>query len=178
MVYIFLANGFEEIEAIAPLDILRRAGIEVNLVAIEGLKAKGSHGIEITCDTKIDDISYNNLDMIILPGGMPGTLNLKKNAKVLKAIDYCVNNDKYIGAICAAPSILGAFGYLKGKNATCFPGFEEELKGANFVDAKVVKDGIFITSKGAGTALDFGYFLLSLFDKNASARLREDMQCE
>jgi 4-methyl-5(b-hydroxyethyl)-thiazole monophosphate biosynthesis len=107
---------------------------------------------------------------------MPGTLNLKRNAKVLKAIDYCVNNDKYVAAICAAPSILGEFGYLKGKNATCYPGFEDELKGANYVDAKVIKDGIFITSKGPGTALDFGYFLLSLFDKEASATLREDMQ--
>lgn len=151
-----LANGFEEIEALAFTDILRRAEIDTNLVSIYSSKnVTGSHNITITADIIIDEIDYNRIDAIVLPGGMPGTLNLFDSEKVRKVIEFSVKSKKLVGAICAAPLILGRLGYLKGKQAVCYPGFENELIGAEICDSRVVKDDIFITSKGAGTAHDF-----------------------
>ncbi len=163
MIYIFLANGFEETEAVTPIDILRRCGKEVVAVGVGGSAVTSSHGITIIADTEDKLISLDEkLEGIILPGGMPGTLNLEKSETVQKAIDYCIANNLYIGAICAAPSILGHKGILKGRNAVCFAGFESQLEGANVSDEPVL-DGNIITSRGAGTAVDFGLKLAEVF---------------
>lgn len=157
MVYVFLANGFEEIEALAPVDFLLRAGVEVKTVGVSGKFCRGAHGINVEADILPEDVELNeNLQGIILPGGMPGAENLNNSEDVQRAIDYCAENQKIIGAICAAPFILGRKGLLKGKNATCFPGFEDELLGANLVEAGVVIAETIVTAKGAGVAWEFG----------------------
>lgn len=164
MIYVFLADGFEETEALAPVDLLKRTGKEVITVGVTGNVVTGSHGIQVIADT--NEISLDDsLEMIVLPGGMPGTLNLEKSQCVQNAIDYCVLNNKFIGAICAAPSILGHKGLLKGKKAICYPGFESHLEGAVISDNSVEEDGIFITARGAGVAIDFG---LKLVEKAVS----------
>lgn len=161
MIYVFLADGFEETEAIAPIDILRRCGKDVVTVGIGNKIINGSHGIPVVTDTEDRLIELNeNLEMIILPGGMPGTLNLESSEAVQRAIDYCVLNGIYIGAICAAPSILGHKGLLNGKKAVCYTGFEKELVGAEILDAPAVIDGKFVTARGAGVAVDFGLKLV------------------
>lgn len=157
MIYVFLADGFEEVEALAPADVLKRAGVSVQLVGIGGKTVAGSHGISVVCDFTDSEISLNsNLEGIFLPGGMPGTLNLEKSPVVQNAIDWAVENDKLICAICAAPSILGHKGILNGKNAVCFPGFEDELKGAYLSDKFICEDGNIMTAKGMGSAVEFG----------------------
>jgi 4-methyl-5(b-hydroxyethyl)-thiazole monophosphate biosynthesis len=157
MVYVFLADGFEEIEALAPVDFLRRAGITLETASLKGKTAIGAHNIEVTADINIDDVSLNeDVEAIILPGGMPGSQNLFEDERVHKAIDFAIDNNKLVCAICAAPFILGRKGLLKGKNATCFPGFQEELTGANVKNQGVVKDGNIITAQGAGVAWEFG----------------------
>ncbi len=163
MVYLFLANGFEEIEALCPLDLLRRAGVEVTTVGIGGDVIRGAHGITVHAD--IPDIMYRDSrpDMIILPGGMPGAKNLDESKTVDVAIKTAHKNGAYIAAICAAPFILGKRGLLSGKEATCFPGFEDSLMGAEIVSNRgvVVSDKI-ITARGMGVAQKFGLTLISL----------------
>ena len=177
MIYLFLANGFEECEALAPLDILRRANIEVQTVGIGSNTIVGAHGISINCDTINKDLSFENLKGIILPGGMPGTLNLEADKTVQSTIDFCYENNLLISAICAAPQILGHKDILNGKNATCFPGFENQLKGANFKNEKVVCDGNIITACGAGAAFDFGFKILEYFtDKTTANNMKETMR--
>ena len=161
MIYVFLANGFEECEALAPIDILKRAGFNVITVGVNDKTAVGSHNIPVVCDITTDEITFENLEAVILPGGMPGTLNLENDNTVQKAIDFANQKNLLIGAICAAPSILGHKGLLNGKNATCFPGFEKDLLGATVTNASVVSDGNIITAKGAGVAFQFGFELLS-----------------
>ncbi len=157
MVYVFFADGFEEIEALAPVDFLRRAGVDVKTAALKGKTAVGAHNIEVTADINIDDVLLNEkLEAVILPGGMPGSQNLYDNTKVHKAIDFANDNNKLVCAICAAPFILGRKGLLNGKEATCFPGFEEELTGAIVKNEGVVKSGNIITAQGAGVAWEFG----------------------
>lgn len=179
MVYLFLADGFEECEALAPLDILRRAGIEVKTVGVTGEYVTGSHSICLKADIGCENIVLDdNLTAIILPGGMPGTINLEKSDTVQKAIDYANEKNKLICAICAAPQILGHKNLLKGKKATCFPGFEKELLGAEHIKTASVKDGNIITSCGAGAAFEFGFIILThLKDKKTADDLREQMQC-
>lgn len=163
MIYVFLANGFEEIEALAPVDFLLRAGIDVKTVGVSGKFCRGAHGINVEADILLSDaVLDSSLDGIILPGGMPGAENLNNSGKVQEAIDYCVQNNKIIGAICAAPFVLGRKGVLKDKNATCFPGFENELLGANIVESGVVTDGNVVTAKGAGVAWEFGAAICAL----------------
>lgn len=178
MIYIALANGFEEIEALAFCDILRRAEIHCKLVSIhEDNCVCGAHGIKVSADINIDDVNTDNLIGFVLPGGMPGTLNLKKSEKVLNILKECVVKDKYIGAICAAPSVLGYIGILNGKKATCFPGFENELTGAVLSCDKVVKDGKIITAKGAGCAHDFAFeFVKALKSQSLSDQIKTSMQ--
>lgn len=157
MIYMFLADGFEEVEALAPCDVLRRAGVEVKTVGIGGKEITGSHGITVICDAVDSEVEFTaGLDGIFLPGGMPGTVNLEKSATVARAIDYCRDNNLLICAICAAPSILGHKGLLNGKNAVCFPGFEDELTGAILSDKFVCQDGNILTAKGMGSAVEFG----------------------
>ena len=157
MIYVFLAQGFEEIEALAVVDVLRRAELDVVTVGVGEDFIIGSHNIPVAADIREKNIVLDEkVEAIVLPGGMPGTLNLEKSAVVQKAIDWAIQNDKLICAICAAPSILGHKGLLDGKIATCFPGFEEELFGAEVSKDFVVKDGNFITAKGMGSAIEFG----------------------
>lgn len=162
MIYVFLADGFEEIEALAPVDFLRRAGVEVKTVGVSGGICKGAHGINVEADILIgEEILDENVEGIILPGGMPGADNLDKSSAVHKAVDYCAEKGRIISAICAAPFILGKKGLLKGKKATCFPGFEEYLEGAEVVEKGVVTDGNIVTARGAGVAWEFGAAILT-----------------
>ena len=175
MIYMFLANGFEEVEALCPLDLLRRAGLSVTTVGIGGDAVVGAHGITVNAD--IPDTLYRDSspDMIILPGGMPGTLHLDASRTVESALRAAHARDAYIAAICAAPMILGKRGYLSGKHAVCYPGFEEHLTGAILpTDAsRVITDGKIITAKGMGAALEFGLALVeALKGEEAAAALR------
>lgn len=157
MIYVFLAPGFEEIEALAVVDVLRRAELDVLTVGIGEDFIIGSHQIPVAADISEKNLILDEkVEAIVLPGGMPGTLNLEKSPVVQKAIDWALENNKLICAICAAPSILGHKGLLEGKKATCFPGFEEELFGAEVSKNFVVTDGNFITAKGMGSAIEFG----------------------
>ena len=177
MMYMFFADGFEEVEAIATLDVIRRAGIVIKSVGVNGKEIKGSHGITVICDETTDSISVDNLSGIILPGGMPGTTNLMADKTVNDFIDYCNENNLYICAICAAPMILGRKGLLEGKEAICFPGFEDELSGAIISDKFVCKSGNIITAKGMGSAVKFGLEIVSAFkDENTTAELAATLQ--
>ena len=161
-VVICLANGVEEIEALTVVDILRRSRIDITVAAVGGNKTiASSHGIIINCDTTVESINWNDIYMLVLPGGMPGTLNLDKDPTVNNAIEVLNKKGNPIAAICAAPSILGKRGLLEGHKACCVPGFEEELKGAEVImDKKVVTDGQFITAPGMGCSVDFGLAIL------------------
>ncbi len=161
MIYLMLADGFEEIEALTPLDILRRAGIEIKTVGVTGKTVIGAHSILVVADILADDIILENMSAIILPGGMPGTLNLKNDKRVENAVLYAAEKGLLIAAICAAPSILGRLGLLKSKEAVCFPGFEDELTGAKILDKKVALSGNIITAAGAGVAAEFSFKILS-----------------
>ncbi len=179
MIYIFLANGFEEMEALAPTDILRRAKCDVKTVAVGASEIVSSHGVAVRPDITEDQIQLDDeLEMIVLPGGMPGTLNLEASEFVQKAVDHCAENGKYIAAICAAPSILGHKGLLKGKRATSFPSFTKDLEGAQVLDDLVVADGKIITAKGAGASIEFGLKLAEMItSKETSDNIRAGMQC-
>lgn len=163
MLYLLLAEGFEETEAVAPLDIIRRAEIPIKTAGVGGRPVTGTHGIEITADCTVDEINADGLDGIILPGGMPGTLNLQKDGRVIELLKLCEREHKLIAAICAAPMILGELGMLDGRAAVCFPGFEDSLEGAVVSDESVVRDDNFITAKGAGAALLFGAEIVDYF---------------
>ncbi len=179
MIYCFLANGFEEMEALCPVDILRRGECDVLTVGVGEEIITGSHGISVYTDITAAEIELDDkLEMIILPGGMPGTLNLESNLYVQKAIDFCVQKGKYIAAICAAPSILGHKGLLKDKEAICFPGFEEQLDCKKLSDDFICVDGSVITAKGAGVAQEFGLKLLELLKgTNAAQAMKASLQC-
>ena len=162
MIYMFLAEGFEEVEALCPLDLLRRAGLDVTTVGVGGGIIRGAHGIAVEADIIDTELSDNAPDMVILPGGMPGTLNLGKSDVVLGAIRAAVAHGSYLAAICAAPSILGDLGLLTGKEAICYPGFEDRLTGATISEKRVIRDGKIITAAAMGVALDFGLELVSV----------------
>lgn len=156
MVYVFLADGFEIIEALAPVDMLRRAKIDVKTVGVSSEIVTSSCGVGVKCDMTIDEFDFYDVEAVVLPGGMPGTLNLENSSAVQKVIDNANNTNAFICAICAAPSILGHKGLLSGKKAVCFPGFENSLEGSESCHEYVVTDGKFITAKGAGVCIDFG----------------------
>lgn len=156
MVYVFLADGFEIIEALAPVDMLRRAKIDVKTVGVSSEIVTSSCGVGVKCDMTIDEFDFYDVEAVVLPGGMPGTLNLENSSAVQKVIDNANNTNAFICAICAAPSILGHKGLLSGKKAVCFPGFENSLEGCESCCEYVVTDGKFITAKGAGVCIDFG----------------------
>lgn len=169
MIYMFLAEGFEEIEALCPLDLCRRADIPVTTVGVGAQEITGAHGICVRADISDSTFTPDGLDMIFLPGGMPGTLNLAASKTVMSALRYAAENGKYIAAICAAPSILGDEGLLCGKRAVCYPGFEDRLIGAELPDEKVVLDGRILTAKGMGAALEMGLKIVELFRGKAFA---------
>jgi 4-methyl-5(b-hydroxyethyl)-thiazole monophosphate biosynthesis len=156
-VFIFLAEGFEETEAVATIDIMLRGELDVTSVSITGnLLVKGAHGIVVNADTLFEKVDFSSGDMLVLPGGMPGASNLNAHDGVKAALKQYLAGGKKIAAICAAPLVFGSLGLLKGKNATAYPGFESTLTGATFIDSPVVIDGNIITGKGPGFAFEFG----------------------
>ena len=170
MIIVLLADGFEEIEALTPLDMLRRCGLDVRTVGITSKIAVGSHGISIICDLLPDEVPLEEVSMAIFPGGMPGSLNLDASPFTDKVIAAVQKNGGRLAAICAAPLILGRRGLLEGKEATCYPGFENELKGATICEKPVITDGNVTTAKGMGVALEFALELVrvTLGEKVAS----------
>ncbi len=179
MIYVFLAEGFEETEALATVDVLRRANLEVKTVGVGAKQITSSHNITVLADIEDKDIVLDeSLQAVVLPGGMPGTINLENSKTVQKAIKFAKENDKYICAICAAPSILGHLGLLDGKKATCYPGFETNEDKVKYTGEGTVCDGKIITGKGAGVAVDFGLMIVSqLVSKEASDNIRSSMRC-
>ena len=162
---IFLADGFEEIEGLTVVDILRRAGIDISMISINGKKkVTGAHGIALDTDEQCDP---DKLDMLVLPGGMPGTTNLAACEKLTEALKKADQEKRGIAAICAAPSVLGDLGFLKGKKAVCYPGFESRLTGAEVL---VVTDGHITTSRGMGTAIAFALELTKRLKDEETAK--------
>lgn len=163
MVYLFLAEGFEEVEALTPVDYLRRAGVEITTVGVGGEYITGAHGITVKADVCDCDICADSadIDMVVLPGGMPGTLNLKASETVGAFIGKAYEKGAFVAAICAAPSILGEAGLLREKSAVCYPGFEKKLLFAKVCDSPVVRDGNIITARAAGAAESFAAELIS-----------------
>jgi 4-methyl-5(b-hydroxyethyl)-thiazole monophosphate biosynthesis len=168
-----LAAGFEEIAAVTIVDLLRRAGIEVHTAALDGPQVTGSHGITVMADIALDAVRADDYDMIVLPGGMPGAGYLKEDARVISLLRRCAADGRYTAAICAAPSVLAHAGLLEGRAATSFPGFlnADSAPGIRLRDDPVVVDGKVATSRGVGTALEFGLALIELLE-GAAARQR------
>ncbi len=178
MVYLFIANGTEEVEAIATLDVLRRGGVEVKTVGVGGKTVTSSHGVVLTADIEESELDTASLEAVILPGGITGTINLGKAQTVLDTVEYAYKNDLLIAAICAAPTILGKNGYLRDKKATCFPGCEGDLNCAEYTADFVTQDGNIITGKGAGAALRFGKCILAALKGEAVAeKVYGSLQC-
>ncbi len=167
-VNMFFANGYEEVEALTVVDLLRRVGIRVDMISItDDMVVTGSHGIPVTMDKLFDDA--DEADMIVLPGGMPGTTNLMSFDRLGDMIkDYC-NSGRYIAAICAAPTVFGKLGLLKDRRATCYPGMEEELCCEEALEDAVVIDGKIITSRGLGTAIDFALAIIRVLVNEETA---------
>lgn len=189
MIYLFLADGFEETEALVTVDVLRRAEYGVTTVGVGGEYITGAHGITVKSDVTVDNVSFDEkIEAVVLPGGMPGTLNLEKNEKVISAVESAAKDGAVVGAICAAPSILGKMGLLKGRAATCYPGFEEYLVGAEVVhDSVCISDNV-VTANGAGSVFEFAFALADMIawytgkkpygDFSVSERIGESMQCD
>lgn len=157
-VSVFFAEGFEEIEAITIVDVLRRAGVETKMVSITDSKTvMGSHNIPITTDILFSELNESEIEMVVLPGGLPGSTNLQKHEGLQKLIASFHNQKRALAAICAAPMVFGEAGILNGESAVCYPGFEKHLKGAKSSDDSVIKSNHFITSKGPGTAFYFAF---------------------
>ena len=172
-VILFFANGTEEVEALTAVDLLRRAGAQVTLAGIGGREVTGSHGIRITADVSEDEISSYDYDMAVVPGGMPGTMHMDASAVVDKMLAAVSENGGFLAAICAAPLVLGKRGYLNGKKAICYPGFESYLTGASLSESRVCRDGKIITAAGAGVALDFALALIgALYGEEKSNEIR------
>ncbi|MDD3140527.1 MAG: DJ-1/PfpI family protein [Lachnospiraceae bacterium] len=168
---VFLADGFEEIEALTVVDLLRRAEVQVRTISITGkLTVHGAHGIDVLADELFEQAEYDKIDMIVLPGGMPGTLHLLEHPGLEKVIQKFHEKEQYIAAICAAPSILGDRGYLKGRVATSHPSVIARLTGAISTDKEVVQDGHIITSKGMGTAIVFSLKLIEILVDEEKAK--------
>lgn len=166
---IFMADGCEEIEGLTVVDILRRAGLEIEMISInKTTNVTGSHGIAFSADAVFEDVNYDELDAVVLPGGMPGTTRLGDHAGVVSVMKKFAAEGKLVAAICAAPSVLGAAGILNGKRAVCHPGFEEKLSGALVSEDAAVTDGNVITSRGMGTAIDFALSIVRYFKDEAA----------
>lgn len=170
---VFLAGGFEEIEALTVVDICRRAGITVEMVSAERDRiVEGSHGISVCADVLFEEVDFGSLDMLVLPGGMPGTRNLEAHQGLMEQVDAFYKEGKYVAAICAAPTVLGHRGILKGRKACCYPGMEGELEGAEVTyDPVAISDHV-ITARGMGCAIPFGLAITSVFcGKNRAEEL-------
>lgn len=179
MVYLFLADGFEEVEALTQVDYLRRAGVYVTTVGVTGEYVTGTRGITVKADALLENTAFcGDVEMIILPGGLGGVNNMKASAKVVETIKCAANNGKYIAAICAAPTILAELGLLRGKKCICYPDMTDILieHGGLCEDKAVVRDGNFITSKSAGTAEQFALSLIEILcGKDASEKVRHSI---
>lgn len=178
MIYVFLADGFEEMEATAPIDLLRRAQLPVCVVGVSGQTVRGSHGLCVTTDSQGQDLDFEDVEAVVLPGGLPGATNLDGSPLVARCLAAAKDKGAILSAICAAPLVLGHKGLLQGKRATCFPGFEAELLGAQYTGAPVERDGKVITARGAGVAVDFALALVeALKGPQCANALREGIQC-
>lgn len=161
MVYMLLGTGFEETEAIAPLDLLRRAGVTVQTVGLNGKIVYGSHGIGIETDIEIGQIDLTDVEMVVIPGGLGGVASIRACTPAMDALKFAADNGKFVGAICAGPTVLADLGITDGKNATCYPGCEEGMGRANMVaNAAAIRDGLVITGTSAGSAIPFGLALV------------------
>jgi protein deglycase len=176
-VAIHLAEGFEETEAVSTIDVIRRAGVNVIIVSITGkLIVTGNHNISVQTDKLFEDVNYDNISMIILPGGMPGAKNLDNHDSLKQIIKSFYDKGKYLSAICAAPLVFGNLGILDGEKAVCYPGFEKHLKGADIQKDLVVESGQFITARGPGAALKFGIKIVErLLDKATAEKIGKAM---
>ena len=164
-VYEFLANGFEEVEALAPVDILRRGGVDVKTVSIgDTVWVESAHGVTMKADLLFDEAGdFGDADMLLLPGGLPGATNLNAHEGVRQALRRQHDSGRRVGAICAAPMVLGSVGLLKGKKATCYPGFEKYLTGATYTATLYQEDGLIITGEGPAATLPYAYRILGYF---------------
>ena len=163
-IFVFLADGFEEIEALTPVDILRRAGLSVKTVSVMGEQVvAGAHGVPVMADVMFDEVNAEDAEMILLPGGLPGATNLDAHQGLSQMILDFAKEEKPLAAICAAPLVFGNRGLLEGKKATCYPGFETYLKGAQYTAALVEKDGNLITGKGPGAAMEFAFAIVEKY---------------
>lgn len=163
-IFVFLADGFEEIEAITPIDVFRRAGLNVQTVSVmDKQTVSGAHGIPVVADKMFADIHSEDAEMLLLPGGLPGATNLDAHQGLSNMILAFASEGKALAAICAAPLVFGNRGLLQGKKATCYPGFESYLTGAEYTAALVEKDGNFITAKGPGAAMDFAFAIVEKY---------------
>lgn len=170
-----LAEGFEEVEAVTPIDLLRRAQIEVSVLGLNSLTVRGSHGIVLTADSLLDTFT-NTADGIILPGGQPGTTNLANSAKVTETVKDFFSKGKMCAAICAAPLVFAKAGILKGLKATCYPSTKENITDAIYSEQPVVRDKNVITSRGAGTAIDFSLEIIKYFtDESTSEKIKKSI---
>lgn len=170
---VFLADGFEEIEGLTVVDLLRRAGVTVNMVSVTGkLMIHGAHGIDVRADKLFEEMDYEAQCMAVLPGGMPGTIHLGEHEGVKHVLEKFYREEKYIAAICAAPTVFGKLGFLKGRKAVCYPGMEGQLTGAVCSENAVAVSDFVITSRGLGTAIDFA---LVLIEKLLSAEKAEEI---
>lgn len=161
MVYVLLGTGFEEMEAIAPIDLLRRAGIPTLTVGVDGKTVKGGHNIAVEADIVMDEMDLTNLDMIVLPGGLGGVATVRGSQKALNALRFAWENDKFVAAICAGPTVLADLGITDGRKATCYPGCESGMGSANMVEnAPCIRDGKLITGTSAGCAVPFALMLI------------------
>ncbi|MBE5947606.1 MAG: DJ-1/PfpI family protein [Lachnospiraceae bacterium] len=179
-VFAFLADGFEEVEALAVIDLLKRAKIDTVMVSImDTLTVTGAHKIQVIADKLYSEIDYKEADLLFLPGGGTGTKNLKAHKALADALlDFAADDTKRIAAICAAPSVLGLLNILNGKKAVCYPGFEEQLLGAEVVTDGVITDGRITTAKGMGVSIELGLELISLLvDKTTADTIKEQIQC-
>lgn len=177
-VYIFLADGFEEIEGLTVVDLLRRAKIDITMVSVSGNKVvTGSHEIPVIADTTFEEVNFDDADLLVLPGGMPGTMNLLEHEGLDKLLKEFHGKGKPLAAICAAPRVLGSKGLLIGKKVTCYPGNEDALIGARVLGTAVVEDGNITTSKGMGTAIDFSLSIIkSIKGKEEADRIAQAIQ--
>jgi len=177
MIYLFFATGTEEIEALGTADIIRRAGLDLRIVSSTKERiVTGSHGIRVETDALLKDVEFYDADLLIFPGGMPGATNLAACEDLNERIRDHVYLGRPVAAICAAPLILGRLGLLEGKRATCYPGFEDELRGATCTGALVEQDGLFITGKGPAAVFEFGYTIVErMKDKATADALRKGM---
>lgn len=177
-VYVFFADGFEEMEAFVSVDVLRRAGLNVQMVSVTGDEiVRGAHGVSMLCDKNIANCDFYDAALLLLPGGMPGAETLGECKDLQRALTKAVADGKTVAAICAAPMVLGRLGLLKGKKATCYPGFEQYLEGAEYTAAMVEHDGNIITGKGPAAALPFAYTLVKHLVGEAKEREIKAAMC-